>query len=209
LDLSWEARHKAESNEGSFAASNSVLEPVRTPQSNPVWMDKLRWTSGTAKQSFMNIVRMEVSSPCEPCREEFARVNLPMDQGVSSAGVFSFTFSDDMHGVAAGGNYLKPNDPNRTASFTTDGGKNWQSAKTSPHGYRSAVAYDEKSKTWITVGPNGTDISTDDGRNWRALKPSPGEAPDADQHWNALSLPFVVGPHGRIGIFNPQALKAQ
>jgi hypothetical protein len=39
------------------------------------------------------------------------------------------------------------------------------------------------------------------------LKPSAGEPPDADQHWNALSLPFVVGPHGRIGKLRPDALK--
>ncbi len=79
-----------------------------------------------------------------------------------------------------------------------------------PHGYRSAVAYDATSKTWITVGPNGTDISTDDGKNWRALRPDPvmHEAPDADRDWNALSLPFVVGPHGRIGKLRAGALSA-
>jgi hypothetical protein len=77
---------------------------------------------------------------------------------------------------------------------------------TPPHGYRSAVAYVSSTGTWITVGPNGTDISTDDGRNWRALKPSPTDTPDADRNWNALSLPFVVGPHGRIGILRPTAL---
>jgi hypothetical protein len=78
-----------------------------------------------------------------------------------------------------------------------------------PHGYRSAVAYDSATKTWITVGPNGTDISTDDGKNWRALRPDPAmhEAPDADRNWNALSLPFVVGPHGRIGKLNAKALE--
>ena len=81
-------------------------------------------------------------------------------------------------------------------------------SETPPHGFRSAVAYDAATKTWITVGPNGTDISTDDGRNWRALHPDPAlhEAPDADRNWNALSLPFVVGPHGRIGKLNPKAL---
>ena len=77
---------------------------------------------------------------------------------------------------------------------------------TPPHGYRSAVAYVSSTGTWITVGPNGTDISTDDGRTWRALKPSPTDPPDADRNWNALSLPFVVGPHGRIGILRPTAL---
>ena len=82
----------------------------------------------------------------------------------------------------------------------------WQDAQTPPHGYRSAVAYDPAAKTWITVGPNGTDISTDDGRNWRALKPSATDTPGADRDWNALSLPFVVGPHGRIGKLNAKTL---
>lgn len=72
-----------------------------------------------------------------------------------------------------------------------------------PHGFRSAVAYDAQQKLWITVGPNGTDISTDDGRNWTPLKPSNQDPPDADKNWNALSLPFVVGPKGRIGKLRP------
>jgi hypothetical protein len=70
------------------------------------------------------------------------------------------------------------------------------------------VAYDTNADAWITVGPNGTDISTDDGRNWRALRPGPGEAPDADRNWNALSLPFVVGPKGRIGMLRENAVTA-
>lgn len=77
-----------------------------------------------------------------------------------------------------------------------------------PHGYRSSVAYDAATKTWITIGPNGTDVSTDDGRNWRAVHPDAArqEAPDADRNWNAIALPFVVGPHGRIGKLDAQAL---
>jgi hypothetical protein len=57
------------------------------------------------------------------------------------------------------------------------------------------------------VGPNGTDISTDDGRDWRALHPAGDDAADADRRWNALSLPFVVGPKGRIGKLRPEALR--
>ncbi len=72
-------------------------------------------------------------------------------------------------------------------------------AQTPPHGYRSSVAYDPTQKLWITVGPNGTDISRDDGKNWTPLTPSGYDPPDADKNWNALSLPFVVGPKGRIG----------
>jgi len=138
---------------------------------------------------------------------------LPMFPKGSSSGVFSLALADSPSSidmcprlVAVGGDYLKPNDSTGTAAFTTDGGKKWSAPTTPPHGYRSAVAYEEKSKTWITVGPNGTDVSTDDGRNWRALHPGPQDAPDADRNWNALSLPYVVGPNGRIGKLNPESL---
>ncbi len=124
--------------------------------------------------------------------------------------------------VIATGDYTQPNAPADVIVFTTRSGfhipfssyfERPQHATTPPHGYRSAVAYDAAVKAWITVGPNGTDISTDDGRNWRALHPDPSlpEPPDKiseDQHWNALSLPFVVGPHGRIGKLRPLKLGA-
>jgi photosystem II stability/assembly factor-like uncharacterized protein len=106
--------------------------------------------------------------------------------------------------VAVGGDYRKPESLVGTAAYSTDSGLSWHSPQGPPHGYRSAVAYDAATKTWITVGPNGTDISTDDGKNWRASMPDAalGEAADADRNWNALSLPFVVGPKGRIGKLN-------
>src|SRR5262249_6245101 len=109
---------------------------------------------------------------------------------------------------AVGGDYTQPKLTDRTAAFTLDTGKHWTASQTPPHGFRSAVAYDAASKTWITVGPNGTDISTDDGHNWQPLRPDPsvGDTPNADQRWNALSLPYVVGPRGRIGILRPTAL---
>ena len=94
-------------------------------------------------------------------------------------------------------NRIEFTEPRRTV---TDGGQHWHRRyQTPPHGYRSSVAYDPTQKLWITVGPNGTDISRDDGKNWTPLKPSGYDPPDADKNWNALSLPFVVGPHGRIG----------
>jgi hypothetical protein len=133
-----------------------------------------------------------------------------------SAGAFSIAahytpeaFSPDI--MVVGGDYKQPSLAEGTAFFipasSLDVLRHARAATTPPHGYRSAVAYDSKTKTWITVGPNGTDISTDDGRNWRPLLPAPGEAPDTAQHWNALSLPYAVGPHGRIGILNPSALQ--
>jgi len=145
---------------------------------------------------------------------EWSRNSLPLAAG-PTGGAFSIAArpyvkseGSERHAVVVGGDYLKPNDRTQTAAFSSDWGYKWQSAQTPPHGFRSAVAYDAATKTWITVGPNGTDISTDDGRNWRALHADPAmhEPPDADRNWNALSLPFVVGPHGRIGKLNPRAL---
>jgi photosystem II stability/assembly factor-like uncharacterized protein len=91
--------------------------------------------------------------------------------------------------VAVGGDYRKPDVSKGTAAFSTDGGQHWTAATTPPHGYRSSVAYDSRKKRWIAVGPNGTDISTDGGRNWHSL---------GNENWNAISLPFAVGPNGRI-----------
>jgi hypothetical protein len=111
--------------------------------------------------------------------------------------------------VAVGGDYSKPEAAIKTGAYTLDGGKTWHPSQTPPHGYRSSVAYEPATKTWISVGPNGTDLSADNGKNWRPLHPYAAlhQPPDADRNWNAISLPFVVGPHGRIGKLNPAALK--
>ncbi|HEY4011411.1 MAG TPA: hypothetical protein VGM11_14750, partial [Acidobacteriaceae bacterium] len=118
--------------------------------------------------------------------------------------------------VIVGGDYTQPDEQKGTASvctptkYGTSTIFSCAAATTLPHGYRSAVAYDDATDSWITVGPNGTDISTDNGRNWRALESSAAfnDARDADQHWNALSLPYAVGPRGRIGKLRPSALQS-
>jgi photosystem II stability/assembly factor-like uncharacterized protein len=150
------------------------------------------------------------------CTIGWSNAETPIGAGSATSGVFSlaarpFTSKNGLETaiiVAVGGGYDQPDGAGRTAAFSLDGGTHWVAAANPPHGYRSAVAYDADAKTWITVGPNGTDISADDGKNWRALHPDATmhEAADADRNWNALSLPFVVGPHGRIGKLNAKAL---
>jgi hypothetical protein len=130
-----------------------------------------------------------------------------------SSGCFSIAENMDGTTVAVGGDYTEANDRSYTAWTSVignlvpvDEASEFHLAQTPPHGYRSAVAYDSKTKTWITVGPNGTDTSRDEGRNWTGLRPTAQDPPDADKNWNALSLPFVVGPKGRIGKLRPDAL---
>jgi photosystem II stability/assembly factor-like uncharacterized protein len=183
---------EASKDEGAFAASNTALD---LDERNATWFV----TGGpSGAQIFIS----------KDPSQSFMAKSLPLHSGLPSAGAFSIHERDSCCLIVVGGDYLKPNDSAETAAYSLDGGATWHSAATPPHGYRSAVAYEQKTKTWVTVGPNGTDISTDDGRNWRALHPDATrqEPADVDKNWNALSLPFAVGPHGRIGKLNEHTL---
>jgi hypothetical protein len=107
------------------------------------------------------------------------------------------TFNDDSIFVAVGGDYTKPGDSAKTAAWSSDGGATWVAATTPPHGYRSSVGWSDAPQAWIAVGTNGSDISRDDGKTWRPLD---------DGNWNALSLPFAVGPDGRVARLNSAGL---
>jgi hypothetical protein len=202
--------------QGVFAASNSSL----TFFDGPIF--------GAGGTGGASIFMLSESWMCFDCslqdenphgvKDLWKRYSVPLKQGSPSSGVFSVAIQERYPGqpleyqsmIAVGGNYAEPTKSDATAAYRNYDSKHWHAARTPPHGFRSAVAYDAASKTWITVGPNGTDISTDDGRKWRALHPDLAlhEAPDDDRDWNALSLPFVVGPHGRIGKLRPSALDA-
>jgi hypothetical protein len=118
-------------------------------------------------------------------------VHPPLAAG-EAAGGFSLAAKQADSGltlVAVGGNYKAPNETKGVAVFCDPA---CHPSDTSPHGYRSAVAYDESTKTWIAAGPNGVDLSANNGRTWTPL--------DAGKNWNAISLPFLVGAHGQIGV---------
>lgn len=116
--------------------------------------------------------------------------SVPIATGSESAGIFSVAFRDLERGVAVGGDYKKPDEPSGTAAWTADGGRSWIAAAKPPRGYRSAVAWYAERNAWIAVGSNGSDISHDDGKTWESF--------DSGK-WNAISVPFAVGPEGRIG----------
>jgi photosystem II stability/assembly factor-like uncharacterized protein len=169
---------EAMEGEGSFAASNSSL----------VLRGTEHYILGTGGKSgsfvLFSPLRLAVDADSR-CK----RVSVPMASGSEATGIFSLQFRDDNEGAVVGGDYTKPTESTGTAAWTDDGGRNWTAAIKMPHGYRSSVAWSEKLKAWITAGTNGSDISRDDGKTWQPLD---------DGNWNALSLPFVVGPKGRI-----------
>lgn len=207
----YEGPAHAQAEQTIFAASNSAALASE-------YIGNLVFVTGG--DHYAEFFKMKLYDPFDTgIRRIFEKYELPMLSGPTS-GAFSLAVKGDDPAhhiyVVVGGDYAHPNNSGTAALLPSPQhgifGSKQQKAEPAvipPHGYRSAVAYDEKTNTWITVGPNGTDISTDDGRNWRALKPDPkfNDPPDADQHWNALSLPYAVGPHGRIGVLRPSALK--
>ena len=176
----------ADKNQSFFAASNSSL--VLDEREKKFYM-----ITGGGTTSLITV------------DAHFKASYTPVDMAAGeTAGGFSLASRVDGSNlvmVAVGGDYKKPEQTMGTAAYAIG---QWRASDTPPNGYRSAVAYDARARRWIAVGPNGTDISADDGRNWLALKPAANETPDADKNWNALSLPFVVGPNGRIGKLAPR-----
>ena len=137
---------------------------------------------------------------------QWVRVSVPLGESSQSSGVFSI--GEKLRGninppndtwtlIAVGGDYTKPNESAGTAAWSADNGRTWIASTTPPHGYRSAVQWSEALRAWIAVGTNGSDVSRDDGKTWQPLD---------NGNWNALSLPFVVGPNGRIARLDPKAL---
>ncbi len=140
----------------------------------------------------------------------FAEVKLPMTVGLGAGAVAVAArriSPDRVDLMVVGGDPQHPE--TGSAAFLRHGGptvnvkrlvsSRASAAEQQPSGYRSGVAYDNAANRWIAVGPNGTDVSSDDGRSWTRLHPSITEPTDEDRNWHAISLPFVVGPNGRIG----------
>jgi hypothetical protein len=138
-------------------------------------------------------------------KDTWATEAVSVGNHTDASGIFSIAaraeprppFSDDNVLVAVGGDYSKPSEAANTAAFKPAYNQPWAASTTPPHGYRSTVQWSESEKLWITAGTNGSDISRDDGRTWQPLD---------NGNWNALSLPFIVGPKGRIARINPAAL---
>jgi len=170
--------------EGAFAASNSALFSLVASASRFLWFA----TSGPGGPRIFRS-QDRFSGAASHDVPDWLPVKVPLDGSNAASGVFSLSFKDERNGVAVGGNYEKPDQTSGTAATTKDGGRTWIPAAHPPSGYRSAVDWDPARKLWIAAGTNGADASFDDGKTWQRF--------DAGK-WNALSLPFAVGPQGRL-----------
>jgi hypothetical protein len=195
---SGESALVASEKAGAFAASNSSLTMAGTgiPRISRLKSAEtdISVVFGTGGISGAAVYRTRVDDAASKRINrmrwsQWERIAVPMTGANASSGIFSVASHSGVFLVAVGGDYEKPNASGGTAAFSKDEGKSWIAATKPPHGYRSSVAWSEELKAWIAAGTNGSDISRDDGKTW---------APLDDGNWNALSLPFVVGPKGRI-----------
>jgi photosystem II stability/assembly factor-like uncharacterized protein len=186
---------------GVFAASNQAMV-LTGPALGSVWVP-LFGTSGAPGGSSPYVysggldcgMEMARSNPgrCLSRYWSFNRVAVPMAGAGESEGVFALGVRQDkagqIHVVAVGGDYNLPGRDDGSAAWRDPKTGRWSAASRLPHGYRSSVAWDAADSAWIAVGPNGSDVSYDDGQTWSSL---------GDEAYNALSLPWAVGPGGHI-----------
>lgn len=123
-------------------------------------------------------------------------INLPLNQGVESAGTFSLATDRKKKFYCVGGDYKQPAMKYDNFYYSTDGGKKWASPSVSPpYGYRSSIAIIE-GKQLVTCGTNGVDYTKDGGKDWISITKegfnvcmvSPGN-----------KTVFLAGDKGKIG----------
>ena len=188
---------EAEKGDGGFAASNSGLIAVGATV-------MFGTGGGGAAHVYSTYGKCAEGAPKDAaCPLAWREADVPVAGVFSLAGRTTASMSGKITGVlvAVGGDYQKADDTARTAARSGDGGEHWAAAVTMPGGYRSAVVFDGATQAWLTVGPNGADVSFNDGKDWKAL------AGETTKGWNAISLPFVVGADGRIGKIRDGVLK--
>lgn len=168
-------------NEGAFAASNTCLT---LSGSHVVFV-----TGGPEARVFHSADSGRTWTAAET----------PVSHGNASSGIFSIARPDvevPSALVVVGGDYQDPRRASAIAATSLDWGKTWKLSPHQPGGFRSAVASLDIF-TFVTVGPNGEEMSIDQGAHWKhtdSLNLNAVAILDVDYGW-------AVGPNGTVARF--------
>lgn len=108
----------------------------------------------------------------EDAGETWAALEIPILQGIESAGAFS-SILWNKKGVIVGGDYKNDSQTGQHVYVTIDKGQHWSLPIRATRGLREAVEYLDDDYL-IAVGPQGADLSNDGGINWAALSDEKG-----------------------------------
>jgi photosystem II stability/assembly factor-like uncharacterized protein len=109
-----------------------------------------------------------------------------------SAGIFALAFTDPLHGIAVGGDFLAPTASPNSIALTDDGGATWHLAPGQIGEYRSSVVF-VRPKRAIAVGPTGTDVSYNGGNTWQAINDNSFDTVDCGK-----GACWASGEQGRV-----------
>ncbi len=169
--------------EGAFAASNSALT---VQGNNKVWFGT--GGAGTGRVFYSR-----------DRGQSWSVVATPVKADNPASGIFSLAFRDAKHGVAVGGDYQHATESTSNIAITSDGGKTWTAASTSPPLYLSSVAYSPRNapKNIFAVGSGGSALSWDGGMNWEKV----GRDGFNAVGFTPFGFAWAVGADGRIAQF--------
>ncbi len=171
---------RALKNEGGFAASGTS---IAVNGFENVWIGS---GGGFKSQIYMS----------QDAGLNWRTIDAPLRNSISSGGVFSIAFKDDLNGVAVGGDYKEDKNKIGNCAISDDGGLSWiPIQEKQPAGFRSCVAWNDFMKYYLTTGTSGSDYSIDDGKTWTWIN---------NNSFNSIGISkkdgscFMVGDKGAI-----------
>ncbi len=123
------------------------------------------------------------------------KILLPIVQGKQTTGANSVAVKNSKILMVVGGDFTTQDSITNNCCFTLNGGKDWFSPKTPPHGYRSCIEWLNK-KNWVSCGLNGVDLSKDEGNTWEWISKESFHVCQKAKNGKAV---FFAGGGGRIG----------
>ena len=150
--LSCDLLPKGQEGEGAFAASNTNIEVI----GEQAW---IATTTGIIYHSMDKGKTWEI-------------ITTPMENNISTQGIYSIDFYDQNLGIAIGGDYTRPEVNVQNKMKTEDGGKTWKLIADGQHpSYMSCIQFmpNGNGRSVVAVGFNGISYSSDGGNRWRQL----------------------------------------
>jgi len=130
-------------------------------------------------------------------------IGTPIKAGESSYGIYSIGFLDDETYIITGGCWQKQDEAIDNVAISTNSGKNWSLTNSFPSGFRSCIKVLPRSKSLVTCGTNGVDISLNVGETWNKTNIQGFNAIDVSSSEDFI---VFVGSQGKISFVSSKYL---